>query len=296
MTAQNAAKLSLTVTCIVVAAKLVAGIISQSISVLAEALQSMADVFIAAGVVFTIKVAARPPDDDHPYGHGKAEVVMSAVQMLVLVATAGYIIARAVDRLQHPEPITPDLGMIVMAGAAVVNWVVSGILLKTAKKTESKALHGEVMHLRADAIAAGGVFGGLLLVKTTGWQAFDPIVAILFALIIALSSLKRFRELLHPLMDGAIDPEELVRVEKAITEHPHVRGYHNLRTRQVGSVRVVEFHVLLEDDLTFVQAHEQAESIEDAVRKELGGALVNVHYEPYAAEIEHQRKVHGHKI
>lgn len=290
--AQSAAKLSLVATSVVVAVKLAAGWATGSISVLAEGLQSFVDVLIAFGVVQTVRWAARPPDDDHPYGHGKAELLMSGGQMLLIMGTAGFVISQAIKRLQQPQAITVDWGLAAMAFALVVNLAVSWRLDQVAKATGSSALRGEVLHLRGDCWSSVGILAGLLAVKATGWMILDPILAIAFTLVVVFTALKQLGVIAHDLMEGSVGPDDLAKIESALNGHSQVRGWHNLRTRRVGSSVHVDLHVLLDDELTFVQAHEVAEDVEAAVSRALGGARVNAHFEPYRTELAHQQREH----
>lgn len=291
--ASLAATTSLVVTSFVVAAKLYAAYRTGSVSVLAEALQSLADVAIASGVLAAVRIAAKPPDDDHPYGHGKAELLMSALQMVLLIGVSGFIISKAIDRFSKPQGVEAEIGLYVMGGAAVVNLIMATWIARVAKETNSHALEGEVMHLRSDAIAAAGVMVGLLAVQLTGLIWLDPLVAIGFTLVVVVGAVKTLQKLTHPLMDGALSPDELARVTALLHADPRVRDFHQLRTRTSGSVRHVDLHVLMDDDLSFVDAHELAEEIEEQIRQALGGAWVNVHYEPYEAEKRHRREKHG---
>ena len=286
---QRAATISLIATTIVVVMKLTAGAISGSVSVLGEGLQSFVDVLIAFGVVQTIRVASQPPDETHPYGHGKAEVLMSALQMVLITGTAGFIIAQAVNRLRNPQPIQADWGIAAMALSAAVNLAVSAHLAKVAKANPSPALQGEILHLRSDTLSAVGLIAGLIAVKLTNWVPLDPIMAIAFTLIIVFAALRQLRSVIHLLMDGAAPIEDIRAIEHTLETHDHVRGFHNLRTRTVGTTHHVDIHVLLDDDLSFVQAHDLAEEVEKQISTQLGGARVNVHYEPYQAEMAHQR-------
>lgn len=291
--AERAAQVSLVATCVVVALKLGAGVMTGSVSVLAEALQSGVDVLIAAGVVLTVRYAARPPDEDHPYGHGKAELLMSVAQVQLILLTAGFILLKAYQRFWSPQPISVDLGIGAMAFAAVSNTVISGYLLRTARETGSTVLRSEVLHLRSDTFASIGILVGLGAVKLTGWLWLDPVVAAVFTLIVVAMAAKQLWDLKHPLMDGSLPREQIEALQDVLDAHPQVRGYHALRTRTLGAARRVELHVMLDDDLSFVAAHELAEEIEDALSAALGGALVDVHYEPHAAEMAHQRAAHA---
>ncbi len=294
--AQKAAQLSLLVTVVIVVMKLAAGYVTGAISVLAEGLQSLVDVVIAFGVVQTIRLAAKPPDEDHPYGHGKAEVLMSALQMILIMGTAGFIISQAYGRLLRPQEISVDWGMLAMGVSAVANTLVSVRLNRIAKETNSTALAGEVLHLRSDAVSSAGIFVGLFAVFLTGWTQLDPLIAIAFTMVVVVTAIRQLREVVHLLMEGSANADEIALIEKTLKNHPQVRGFHNLRARTVGSTHHVDLHVLLDDDLSFVEAHDLAEEVEAAISDALGRARVNVHYEPYHAERAHQHEAHGEII
>lgn len=290
---ERVARWSLVSTIVIVAIKLGAAAVSGSISVLAEALQSLLDVAMSAMALVTVRYAARPADEDHPYGHGKAELLASATQMVVVIATSAVIAWQASLRFQNPQAIQVDWGIAAMAYAMIANLAMITWLRRTARQHHSSALEGEAQHLMGDVLASGGVLVGLILVSVTGQLWLDPAIAVAFTLLGVVFAIRQLARLGHDLMDGALPPEEIKRVEAALCDHPLVKGYHNLRTRRSGTLRVVALHVLLDDDLTFVAAHDQAEEIEQHLSDVLGGALVTVHYEPYQAELEHQRTAHG---
>jgi cation diffusion facilitator family transporter len=294
--AQRAATLSLVSTTVVVAVKLLAAYRSGSISVLAEAIQSIVDILMSAIAVATIRYAAKPPDESHPYGHGKAEVLASAFQMLVILGSGIYILYEAYQRLLHPRPIEWNWGAWAMAYALLANLLVAWHLKRVAKQTSSTALESEALHLRGDSLSSGGVFVGMLLVGLTGEPILDPAVAAIFTAIAMLAALSQLRSVIHPLMDGALPAEELRSVEEVLNGHDAVRGYHNVRTRSIGAQRWIDLHVMLDDGLTFVKAHDMAEQIEKELGVALGGATVTIHYEPHVAEVEHRAREHGDAI
>jgi cation diffusion facilitator family transporter len=296
LVAQRAATVSLVSTVIVVAVKLVAAAVTGSVAVLAEGLQSMLDVAMSAAALWAVRVSAKPPDEDHPYGHGKAELLLSAGQMVLVVLTAGVIAWQAALRIHEPKAIEPDWGLVAMGYAVLANGVVIAYLRRKARTTGSAALAGEAEHLRGDVLASLGVLLGLGAVKVTGWAVLDPIVALVFTALGAGFAIRQLRRVLHPLMDGALPPEELARIAEVLEAHPEARGSHNVRTRNAGPMRIVTLHVLLDDDLSFVRAHEIAEQIEDELSRSLGGALVTVHYEPYEAETAHRAEAHGEPV
>ncbi|MFN3682663.1 MAG: cation diffusion facilitator family transporter [Fimbriimonadaceae bacterium] len=283
---------SLAATVAVVAVKLAAAWSSRSVSVLSEALQSLVDVGVSALAVFTLRVASMPPDEDHPFGHGKAEMLAGAFQMLVVAASCLFILWQALGRLGRPEPIRWDVGAAAMAYTLVSNTLMSRLLYREGKRLGSSVLVSEAIHLRGDSLASAGVLVGMIAVGATGWDPLDPLLAILFALIALAAAFRQLRAMVHPLMDGALPAEDVRRVRAVLEEHPDVRGYHRLRTRDVGLNRHVELHVTLDDDLSFVRAHEIAEKIESEVSEALGGAKVEIHYEPHEAEMEHQMREH----
>lgn len=291
--AQKAALVSAVSTSVVVVFKLLAAAFSGSIAVLAEALQSTLDVALALVAFWTLKVASKPADEGHPFGHGKAELLLSAFQMILVMLTSVVIAWQAALHLHDPHPIKPDWGLAAMSYSVVANAVMIVYLKRKAAQTGSAALEGEAEHLRGDALASLGILVGLLAYVATGWRQLDPIVAIAFTLLGAYFAFKQLRKVLHPLMDGALPDSDLRTIERVLDTHPESRGYHNVLTRQTGVLRVVSLHVMLDDDLSFVVAHDIAEHIEQELSDALGGALVTVHYEPYEAELEHRHREHG---
>ncbi len=290
--AQKAAWVSLAATIVVVAVKLAGAALSGSVSVLAEALQSILDVVMSAIVVWAVKIAAKPSDKDHPFGHAKAELLATAFQMLMALIVAGVIIWQAVPKLWAPNEIRPDWGMIAMGYAVLSNIVVAFWLKGVAKKTGATSLSGEAAHLASDTFASIGILAGLTLYSFTGWKWLDASAAILFTAIGAVSVVKHIYLVVHPLMDGALPQEEIDKIESILNDHPDVKGYHNLMTRTTGRERRVSLHVTMDDSLSFVRAHDLAEEIEEEIIKVLGGAWVTIHYEPHDAEMEHRRAHH----
>jgi cation diffusion facilitator family transporter len=290
---RRAALIALGSTTIVVAFKLVAAAFTHSISVLAEGLQSLLDVFMSLMVVWSLKIAEEPPDEDHPYGHGKAELLTSAFQMVLVLFTAAVIVWQAAHRFFEPQPIEPLWGIVAISYSVVANLAVFLYIRYVLKRNKSHVLQGETAHLLSDTLASLGVLVGLIVYSVTLWQPLDPLIAIVFTLVGAAFAIKQLKKVLHPLMDGALPEREVAKIEKILNDHPEVRGYHRVQTRETGRERVVDIHVLLDDDLTFVKAHDLAEHLEDHLSQALGGAKVTLHYEPAEAELEHRRLEHG---
>lgn len=286
----RAATVSIAAVSVVVVFKLVAAYKTGAISVLAEALQSTLDVLMSGVTLWAIRKAAQPADETHPYGHGKAELLASAFQMVLITFVALLIVFQSVQRLIDPVPLQPGWGVAAMGYALLSNALVIGYLRRTLRKVNSAALAGEVEHLRSDSLASLGVLLGLLAYQATGWGRIDPLVALACTLIGAAFAIRQLLKVLHPLMDGALDPEHLKEVDRVLREHPGVFGYHKLHSRDMGNRRVVMLHVLLEDSLSFVDAHELAELLEAQLSQALGGAFVTIHYEPRHHETERLRQ------
>jgi cation diffusion facilitator family transporter len=289
----RAALVALGSTIVVVVAKLVAAALSDSVSVLAEGLQSLLDVFMSIAVVWTLRIAEAPPDDEHPFGHGKAELITSAFQMLLVLFTAAIIVWQAVIRLNEPHEIVPVYGIAALAYTLVANFGVVAYLRKVTRTQRSHLLQGEIEHIKSDSVASLGILAGLVVYQLTGWAPLDPLVAIAFTSIGGFFAVRQLGRIIHPLMDGSLPQQDIERLETVLNHHQDVRGYHNVQTRETGRMRYVALHVLLDDDLTFVQAHDLAEHIEGELSAALGGAHVTLHYEPAEAEREHRRLEHG---
>jgi cation diffusion facilitator family transporter len=289
---RRAALVSLGSTVLVVAFKLVAAAFTHSIAVLAEGLQSLLDVFMSLLVVWSLKIADEPPDEDHPYGHGKAELLTSAFQMVLVLFSAAIIVWQASVRLFEPSEIHPFWGIVAISYSIVANIAVFTYIRFVLRRHKSDVLQGEKAHLLSDTLASAGVLAGLLVYQAIGWAPLDPLIAIVFTLVGAAFAFRQLKKVVHPLMDGALPEREVAKIEKILNDHPEVRGYHRVQTRESGRERFVDIHVLLDDDLAFVRAHELAEHIEDHLSAALGGARVTLHYEPAEAEFEHREREH----
>jgi cation diffusion facilitator family transporter len=289
---RRAALVSLASTVLVVTFKLVAAALTNSIAVLAEGLQSLLDVFMSLLVVWSLKVADEPPDEDHPYGHGKAELLTSAFQMVLVLFSAAIIAWLASVRLFEPAEIHPFWGIVAISYSIFANVAVFLFLRHVLARNKSHALQGETAHLLSDTLASAGVLVGLIVYQATGWGPLDPLVAIVFTLIGAFFAVRQLKKVVHPLMDGALPEWEVAKIERILNDHPEVRGYHRVQTRESGRERFVDIHVLLDDGLTFVKAHDLAEHIEDHLSQALQGAKVTLHYEPAEAEWDHREREH----
>lgn len=257
-----AARVSLGSNLFLVLVKIAAGLASGSISVLAEGFQSTMDVLASALILVTVRAAAKPPDQEHPYGHGKFENLASLGQMLLILGTAGYLFWAAWNRWQHPLMPQVDWGIAALSLSIVVNLAVSRHLLAVGRETGSQALIAEAAHLRSDLLSCAGVLFGLAAVAATGIARLDPAIAAVMTLVVVHSALRLLRDSLRPLLDESLPPEEEARVRSVLEEDRRVLGFHKLRTRQAGPHRLVDVHVQLDDGLSFSDAHRITEEVE----------------------------------
>jgi cation diffusion facilitator family transporter len=241
-----------------------------------------------------VRVSDRPADARHPYGHGKVECVSGLVEAALIFGAAAYIVYEAAQRLIHgAKQLEPGLGILVMAVSAVTNTVVSRMLFRVARETDSLALQADAEHLRTDVITSAGVVGGLTLVQVTDWFVVDPLIAIAVALLICGAASRLTMDALHGLLDTRLPESDLQVVLDILDTEPAVLAYHKLRTRRSGSSRHIDAHILVADDLTLTDAHDLTEALEHRVRQRLPRTEIVLHTEPHDAEMLHQHTEHG---
>src|ERR1035437_7758002 len=277
-----AARISVISNSSLVIIKFVAGFISGSVSVISEAIHSMMDLLAAIIAFFSVKVSDTPADERHPYGHGKYENVSGVVEALLIFIAAIWIIYEAIDKLIHPRPVDKaGIGMIVMFVSAVINFFVSPNLYKVARKTESIALEADALHLKTDVYTSLGVAIGLLLIYITGIQIIDPIAAILVACLILKESYNLLRRAYSPLLDEAISIDELMDIEASIIKSNYT--FHDLKSRQSGNMRFIEFHMEMPGEMPLKEAHKICDEIEEDIKNKIPNIQINIHVETHEA-------------
>jgi cation diffusion facilitator family transporter len=290
----TAARLSIYSNTVLTLLKLVVGAISGSVSVMSEAAHSASDLAASWIAFFSVRMADVPADDDHPYGHGKVESISGLAEALLIFGAAGFIIYQATDKIIHGQgPEHVDLGLAVMLVSLVANTLIARYLFQVARRTDSLALRADAEHLRTDVFTSLGVIVGLVLVRVTkiGW--IDPVAGLIVAVLILHASWRLSREAISPLMDRHLPEEDRDVVRGVLDTEPRVLGYHKLRTRKSGSYRYVDAHVLLDDDLSLLDAHNITEELEDRIRERLPNTEITLHTEPFQAEQRHQYEHHG---
>jgi cation diffusion facilitator family transporter len=285
-TKTGAAGLSILSNSILIVLKLVVGILMGSVSVIAEAIHSLLDLVAALIAFFGIRVADRPPDEQHPFGHGKAENLSAAVEALLILVAAGFVIREAVNKIISGARVElVEMGMGVMLISVVANILVSRRLFRVAKASDSVALEADARHLTVDVYTSGGVLLGLLAVRLTGLHTLDPIIALGVALIILKAAYDVTRKAFGGLLDEKLPLEEEELVSAAITEHVgELVGFHELRTRKSGSMRYIDLHLVMAKEVTLEQAHDMCDHLEEDIKARLPNASVTIHCEPASEE------------
>ena len=279
----GAALLSVVSNAVLIVIKVVAGVLTGSIAILTEAIHSAIDLLASVIALISVRKADEPADQDHPYGHEKAENVAAGAEAMLILVGAAIIIFEAVRRLFDGSEIDQvGIGIAVIAVSIVVNLLVSGYLYAKAQLHESAALEGDAAHLRADALTSIAVLVGLVLVELTGEPAFDSIAALAVAGAIVLTGVRLMLRSGRVLMDETLPGAELDRIERAIaTARPEqMAGYHKLRGRRAGSRRHVDMHVQFRSGTSLEDAHRLAHALRAAIEAELGNADVLIHVEP----------------
>ncbi len=282
-TKSGAAGLSIASNAILIALKLAAAAVTGSIAILTEAIHSLIDLVASVVAFVSVRKADEPADADHPYGHEKVESLAATIEGMLILVGAAIIVYEATHRLVVGSSVeTLGVGIAVMAFSVVANLGVSSVLARQAKTHESPALEGDASHLRTDALTSGGVLVGLALVEITGAAAFDSITALVVAAAIVWAGIRIIRRSSGVLVDEALPPEEMDRIERAIAaaRTPEVAGYHRLRARRAGKHRHIDFHVQYRSGTSLERAHELAHVMRAAIEAEITSAEVLIHVEP----------------
>ena len=276
------AAISLAATAGLLVLKLVLGLISGSIAVLSDAVDSGTDLVGATAALLSVRVALWPADEDHPYGHGKIESVSASVAATVVGVGGGFVVFQAVRRLIEGSPdINVSVGLAAVLVAAVVNVALALSMRRQARAAHSLALAAEATHLQTNVVQAMTIVGGLLLVGVTGEKLFDPLVALALAAYMAWTAAHMVRTALSEIMDVALPEHELRVIHDVLVEHSEeIRGFHRLRSRRAGPTRQVDMHLLFDPEQTVQEVHDTCDRIEHAIEERLPGATVIIHTEP----------------
>ncbi|WP_454746577.1 cation diffusion facilitator family transporter [Ciceribacter selenitireducens] len=262
--------------------KLVAWWVTGSVALLSDGLESTVNVVAAFVAYFVIRYAQKPADDDHPYGHHKAEYLSAVLEGVLIVVAALLIIREAVGALADPQVLeAPVLGLAINGLAGIINLIWARALIRIGKTHRSPALAADGHHIMSDVVTSAGVFLGLVLVVATGYAILDPVLAILVAINIIYQGWKVISHSVAGLMDKAVEPDEEAAIKSAIAENSAGSlDVHYLRTRRGGAVTFVAFDLVVPGDMPVREAHQICDRLEAAVKAVLPGGRVTIHVEP----------------
>lgn len=289
--AGRAAALSIYMNAALMVLKVGVGLAAGSVAVLSDGIDSGQDLIAALITFASVRIGARPPDVQHPYGHGRAETVAAGIQALLIAAGGVFIVVRAVMRLlDPPEEIGYDIAILAMVIAAGANAMLVQYTGRVARQTGSPAMMSETRHLWTNVVQACAVMAGLVLVGVTGEVVFDALLALALGVYLLWTAAHILWLSLSDVLDASLTPEEVATVRAAIAAEG-VQGFHELRTRRSGQSRHIDFHLTLPGQMTVEESHQIADRIEVRIGQMWPNTVVTVHVEPDGVA-EHGE--HGH--
>lgn len=256
---------------------------TNSIGLLSDALESVINLIAAVVALLMIKIAIQPPDDDHAFGHDKAEYFASGIEGTLIFIAAFGIAWTAIPKLFNPPPIeNVGIGLIVSIAASLINLIVGVFLIKIGKQNHSIVLEADGRHLLTDVWTSIGVVLGVVLVGFTNWLILDPIIALIVALNIVWTGFQLIKRSALGLMDTASSPETCEKIQNILDNYVKNQGidYHALRTRQSGAKNFISVHILVPDEWTVQKGHDLTEEIEMEILKAVPESTVFTHLEP----------------
>lgn len=261
-----------------------------SVGLLSDALESLVNLAAAALALWMLRLAASPPNDQHPYGLSKAEYFSAGIEGALIVLAAAGILFAAIPRLVHPQALDmPTLGLGLTAVATLLNFAVARALIGAGSRFHSIALEADGRHLMTDVWTSLGVLAGVALVFATGFNWLDPLIALAVALHIVWAGAQLVRRAIAGLLDSAIAPVHKSEVTRLFAEYSRRYGvsFHALRTRQAGARRFLSFHMLVPDAWTVAQAHDLSEELEERIRAVVPNASIDTHIEPISDPVSY---------
>lgn len=276
------ARLSVVVSIVVFALKYVAFRLTGSVSLYSDALESVVNVAAALAALVALRVAARPPDINHPFGHTKAEYFSAILEGALILFAAVEIVRAAWQRLFAPVPLTSlDVGIGIAVGATVINGAMAFYLVRSGRRQRSPALVADGRHLWTDVYTTAGVLLGIGLATVTGWWVLDPLLAVAVAANIVWVGLQLVRESIGGLMDESPSDREMEAIQQIILSNMNgALEAHALKSRHAGRETFIEFHLVVPGQMTVEASHAICDRIEAALHASVPGSLVTIHVEP----------------
>ncbi|MQT12263.1 cation diffusion facilitator family transporter [Segnochrobactrum spirostomi] len=262
--------------------KYLAFAVTGSVALYSDALESIINVATAVAAFFAVRLSAVPPDDNHPYGHHKAEYLSAVTEGVLIIIAALAILREAYFGYLDPHPLDAAVeGLAINALASVINAGWCLVLFRYGRRWHSPALVADARHLWTDVVTSGGVIVGVALVAITGYTRLDSIIAALVALNILWSGWKLMRESIGGLMDEAPPPEVVNRVKEVISTHAAgALEAHDVRTRHAGRLTFIQFHLVVPGAMTVAESHALCDRIEAALHRDIEDSVITIHVEP----------------
>ena len=262
--------------------KYIAFLMTGSVALFSDALESIVNVLTAVAALIAIRIGSQPPDRGHPFGHHKAEYFSAVLEGALIIVAALLIFREAYLAFLEPRTLTdPAAGLLVNGLATAINAAWAFVLISRGRAWSSPALEGDGHHLVSDVITSVGVLAGLVLATITGWAILDPLIAGAVAVNILRIGYKLAVESMSALMDQAASPQIEARIKEVIRANGEgALQAHDIRTRTAGPQTFIEFHLVVPGEMTVEAAHEICDRLEDAIEMELANTDVVIHVEP----------------
>lgn len=278
-----AASLSIISNIILSALKIITGIISGSLSIISEAIHSLSDLLASLLTFLSVIKSSKPADSDHPYGHGKYEDMAGFIEGLLIILASLFIIIEASKKIIFGPDMDNEsfMGIIVMAIAVILNILVSSLLFKVAKESNSISLYADGEHLRTDVYSSLGVMFGLILIKITGHKVLDPIIAILVAGVIFKAGYVILKRAGNNLLDHSLPKESINKIKQIIKSHTSVKLKMNgIKARQVGPTKDFDIILQFNECTSICECHKICDEIENQIKSLYPNCSISIHSEP----------------
>lgn len=280
--ARQYAVFSVVVAVLTISLKFGAYLLTGSVGLFSDAAESVVNLVAAVAALWALTLAARPPDEEHAFGHNKAEYFSSGLESALIIVAAGWIGWTAWSRLMDPQPLeNVGIGLGITLVAAAINGGAALVILRAGRRLRSISLRTDAHHLFTDVWTSIGVVVGVALVALTGWLVLDPLIALVVAANIVWIGVRLLRDTLQGLLDRALPAEDLDRISEVLAryENEGIR-FHAIRTRAAGQRRFISMHVLVPGRWTVQKGHDLSEKIEESLGEELPGSTFFIHIEP----------------
>lgn len=264
--------------------KLIVGVMSGSVAVLASAIDSVLDLFVSMFNYFAIKTAEKPPNEKFNYGRGKIEALAAVIEGTIITLSGFYILYEGTNKLISGET-TSHLGVSlgVMIISIIITLALVFYLKKVAKKTNNLVVHSDALHYQTDLLSSGGIAFSLMLIYFTGFEEIDAIVAIVVAFYIIYSAYELMRQGVLILLDVSIEPDLTKQIKEIIQAQEEITSFHHLRTRTSANTIFMEVHLVYEPEISLLKAHEASMAFEEKIKQiELSKRWdILIHLDPY---------------